>query len=141
MKSGPARRHRRAILRGVVAERDDVVELAGHIIELFRPPCADVNAALPHGLDGQRMDALGIRLRAGAGRLHARRSQRARKALGHLAARRIAGADEQDARGHGCALPGPSRAAPAAASTLPCAFISLQTRSKDSSAAWSKSTK
>ena len=76
------------------AGRDHVLEGAGQIGDSFRPGVRDVRADLPHGLDGERVDADGMGARAQ--RLEAVGRELAKPGFGHLAARGVADANEEN---------------------------------------------
>jgi hypothetical protein len=88
----------RANLAGAVAHGDDIVELA--VLELrgqLRSSGAPVDADLSQGSNGARVDALGLR----PGRIYVEVAATVvfEQGFGDLAARGVAGADEEDADG------------------------------------------
>ena len=86
-----------AMLLGVVADGENVIEgLAGEFIHMLRALPGDVNAEFAHDGNGFAADWLGIR--ASAENFEAITGIVAEKAFGHLAARGISSAEDQDAQ-------------------------------------------
>ena len=82
-----------AVFGGGIANGDDRVEvLTVEFGNGFRTMMGNINADFPHGFDGQRIDAHGFCTRAA--NLIGIANEMAKKALGHLAASGIAGAED-----------------------------------------------
>src|SRR5437867_2984682 len=87
----------RAVLRGRIADRNDHIErLIDERRGRLRLRLADVDADLRHGPNGQRMDE-SRRTRAGGDRLDRVAVKMVRQRFRHLAARRVAGAEKENA--------------------------------------------
>lgn len=87
----------RAVLLGLVAHGNQVLEqaLAKELADALGARAGQVVADLGHHLDGERVDAL--RLQPGAVDFEMVAGHAPQKGFGHLAARRVAGAQENDA--------------------------------------------
>src|SRR5258708_7188252 len=84
------------MLRGVIADRDDRIELAAfEFRNRFRAVRGNINSDLAHGFNGQRIYRRGMRARAV--NLDCFLIQAAKKPFGHLAPRGIPSAENQNA--------------------------------------------
>src|ERR1035437_2215107 len=96
--AGPRGEHGAALV-GVVAHGDHIVEgLSGEVIDVLGPMGADIDAEFRQHGDGFGPHSAGVG--PGGVYLHAVASHVAKQALGHLAAGRVAGEEDEDSVFH-----------------------------------------